>query len=154
MRQLCRSSSDKMIAGVCGGLGTYLCIDPLIVRIILVVLAMTNGIGLALYILLWVFVPSEDSTGDDQEAIMRQNVHEIRERAKELGEEARGTLGGTWDWATPGNRMLTAGAVLVGVGLLLLLQNLGLLRWIGRMWPLALVAVGVVILLNNLKEKT
>ena len=41
------------------------------------------------------------------------------------------------------------------VGLLILLDNLGILWWfnIGRLWPLLLIALGAVILLNNLKDK-
>lgn len=153
MNKLYRSVADHMVGGVCGGLAKYMGIDPLIVRIIAVVLAITNGIGLAVYLLLWVFVPAEDTAVTDQETVVRQNVAEIRDRAQTLGTEVRGTWGKQWNWATPGNRLMTAGAVLVGVGLLLLMQNLGLLSWIVRLWPVALVAIGVVILLNNLKEK-
>jgi len=153
MNQLARSESDRMIAGVCGGLAHYLGLDPLIIRIVFVVLALTNGVGIAIYALLWIFVPGENAVWSDRETTVRENVDEIRDTAVGFTQDAREGLEKRWDWSTPGNLTMTGGAVLIGVGLLLLMQNLGLLRWVGRLWPLALVAVGVVILLNNLKEK-
>ena len=49
--RLMRSETDKMIAGVCGGLADYLNIDPVLVRLAFVVLFLASGIGLAIYAL-------------------------------------------------------------------------------------------------------
>jgi phage shock protein C len=57
--KLFRSRSDRMIAGVCGGLGQYLGVDSTIVRIIAVILALSPGPGLLIYILLAVIMPEE-----------------------------------------------------------------------------------------------
>lgn len=51
------SDSDKKIAGVCGGVAEYFGIDALIVRIIWVVIALCYGVGLILYLALWLFGP-------------------------------------------------------------------------------------------------
>jgi phage shock protein PspC (stress-responsive transcriptional regulator) len=156
MNKLYRSDSDKIIGGVCGGLGEYMHVDPLILRILFVILAMVNGLGLIAYLIMWVLVPAAHVAGSSQEEIMRHNVEEIGVRARELGTEARQALGGKWGNAKlSGNHMLIAGAVLVGIGLLVLLSNFGLLWWFdfGKLWPLVLIAIGGVILLNNLKEK-
>ena len=56
-RKLYRSRNDSRIAGVCGGLGEYLEIDPTLVRLIFVLLALTGGHGVLLYIILWLIVP-------------------------------------------------------------------------------------------------
>ena len=56
MRKLYRSNNNSYVAGVCGGLGEYLDIDPTIIRIIWFVLAL-SGCGLLAYILFWIFVP-------------------------------------------------------------------------------------------------
>jgi phage shock protein C len=58
-RRLYRSESDRMIGGVCGGLGDYLDIDPTLVRIVFVALALMGGPGLLLYLILLLVVPSE-----------------------------------------------------------------------------------------------
>lgn len=58
-RRLYRSQSNKMIAGVCSGIARYFNIDPTIVRIIFVILALAGGPGLLLYLILWLVIPSE-----------------------------------------------------------------------------------------------
>ena len=52
-----RSSTDSKIAGVCGGLADYFDIDPMIVRILWVVLVVCGGTGLLAYIILWIVLP-------------------------------------------------------------------------------------------------
>ncbi len=56
-KKLMRSTTDKMIAGVCGGLAEYLEIDPVIVRIAFVVFALLGGPGILVYIILWIVMP-------------------------------------------------------------------------------------------------
>ncbi len=50
-------SSDKKIAGVCGGVANYLNIDPTIVRILWLVLVLFCGVGLLAYLLCWILFP-------------------------------------------------------------------------------------------------
>jgi phage shock protein C len=58
-KKLYRSTSDKMIAGVCGGLAKYFNMDPTLMRVIFVALALIGGPGVILYIILWIFVQEE-----------------------------------------------------------------------------------------------
>jgi phage shock protein PspC (stress-responsive transcriptional regulator) len=51
------SSSDRKIAGVCGGLGEYFVLDSVFFRVGFVVLAFTCGVGVILYFVLWLLVP-------------------------------------------------------------------------------------------------
>jgi phage shock protein PspC (stress-responsive transcriptional regulator) len=60
-RRLLRSRSDRMIGGVCGGLGRYFNVDPIIFRIGAVVLAFVGGAGLLAYLAALLLIPSEDS---------------------------------------------------------------------------------------------
>ncbi len=60
-RKLFRSETDKMIAGVCGGLGEYLGIDSTIVRLIFVFLFLLGGHGLLVYLILWIVMPPAPS---------------------------------------------------------------------------------------------
>lgn len=55
--RLYRSATDKVIAGVCGGLAQYFSIDPAIVRLAFVVFALAGGASVLLYIVLWIAVP-------------------------------------------------------------------------------------------------
>lgn len=56
--KLMRSRHDRMIAGVCAGLGNYFDIDPTIVRLVMALLLVT-GIGVLMYPLLWLLMPTE-----------------------------------------------------------------------------------------------
>jgi phage shock protein PspC (stress-responsive transcriptional regulator) len=59
-KKLYRSSTDKMLAGVCGGLGQYLGIDSTIVRLIFALLVFFGvGSGIILYIILALIMPLE-----------------------------------------------------------------------------------------------
>ncbi len=58
--RLTRSTTEKMIAGVCGGLGEYFQVDPVIVRVIFVLVTLTSGMGLPVYIVLWIVMPRAD----------------------------------------------------------------------------------------------
>lgn len=60
-KRLYRSETDKKIAGVCGGLAEYFNIDPAIVRIIFLALALFWGGGIILYIVFWICVPKKSS---------------------------------------------------------------------------------------------
>ncbi len=68
LRRLRRSRSDRMIAGVAGGLARQLRVDPVLVRVILVALVFVSGAGLLIYAIAWLLVPDES---DDRSVIDR-----------------------------------------------------------------------------------
>ena len=59
IRRLYRSRTERMLGGVCGGLGVYFTIDPTLIRVLFVVLALASGAGLIAYLLLLIIVPIE-----------------------------------------------------------------------------------------------
>ena len=58
-KKLSRSSSDKMIAGVCGGLGKYFGLDATILRLVFVLLLIFAGTGLLAYLIMWLVIPQD-----------------------------------------------------------------------------------------------
>ena len=68
MKRLYRSESNRKIAGVCGGIGEHLDIDPTIVRLVAVVFAIATAIipFLIGYLIAWWIVPSEKETASTQ----------------------------------------------------------------------------------------
>jgi phage shock protein C len=88
-RRILRSRSERMIAGVCGGLAAYFNIDPLIVRLGFALLAMMNGVGIMLYLLLWLLLPNEDSVAADSRGQVRENVDEMRTTAESAAQRVR-----------------------------------------------------------------
>ena len=120
-RALRRSPTDKVIAGVCGGLGRYLGIDPVLLRIAFVVLAVAGGGGIPLYVIAWIAIPEEK----EGEAVGLETPR------PDAAATARLVIGGT----------------LIAVGTILLL-DLSIPRFGKYFWPLALIAVGVGVIVQ------
>jgi phage shock protein C len=58
-KRLVRSTTDKMIAGVCAGVAKYFNIDTVLVRILFVLFALAGGPGILAYIILWIVMPED-----------------------------------------------------------------------------------------------
>lgn len=58
-KKIYRSRSDRMVWGVCGGLGKYFKLDSTIFRALFLLLVLINGIGIALYVFLAIIIPNE-----------------------------------------------------------------------------------------------
>lgn len=65
-KRLYRSGRDNMLGGICGGIGEYFSLDPVLVRLIWVILAFASlGTAILVYIILWVIIPKHpDHTWD------------------------------------------------------------------------------------------
>ena len=122
-RTVRRSRGDRVIAGVCGGLGRYLGIDPMLLRVAFIILSLANGLGLIAYVVAWVAIPEE---GADQPA------GPAPEPRRETG------------------RMVLGGSLVV-LGLVLLLDRLAP-DLDELFWPVAVVAVGVAVMLVGLRR--
>lgn len=58
MKRLYRSSRNKIIAGICGGIGEYLGIDPVVVRLVWVIFTLLSfGAGIFAYLIAWMIIP-------------------------------------------------------------------------------------------------
>ncbi len=131
-KRLFRNDQDKMIAGVAGGMGEYLGMDPTIVRLLWVLATMfTAGAAFWLYLALWLFLPVGDNTRG-----------QVAAPAIQLNERSLGIIA----WG------------LIALGVLWLLSNFGILPHLWRgfrgvfhvvglvFWPMVLLAVGWLIL--------
>lgn len=115
--RLRRSTDDKVIAGVCGGLGRYFGVDPVFFRLAFVVLAIGGGSGVLLYIVAWLIIPEE--------------------KADEEVASGQATLGSQGP--------VIAGIALMAIGFMLLVDNL--VPWFDRiMWPAMIVAAGLALI--------
>jgi len=64
VKKLYRSTNDRMIGGVCGGLGEFLGIDPTVIRLIFVLIAITGGAGVLIYLIMLLVVPEASGGGE------------------------------------------------------------------------------------------
>lgn len=122
-KRLYRSRKNSMIAGVCGGLGEYLNVDPTILRLVAVLLIFADGIGLIAYIIAWIIVPRNPELETEVIASERSELNQ-----------------------------LLPGLALIVVGLIFLLNNVVPWFRFGRLWPLVLIVLGIVILAKTQKR--
>ena len=172
-KRLYRSRTDRMIGGVCGGLGAYFGVDPTLIRLVFVLLLVFGGSGFLLYLILWIVLPEEGRTYASPEEAARAGTQEIASRAKQFGEDIKSAFGGSSTTGeegqgTPSSQpasesapVQTAptsgpwviGLILVGLGVVFLLNNAfpGFFSF-GRWWPIILVLIGAAMLFGRLRK--
>ncbi len=72
-KRLCKSSTDRAICGVCGGIAQYFGIDSIIIRLLMVLFCLAFGSGLLFYIIAAIIMPSEEAAAYDQANFERYN---------------------------------------------------------------------------------
>ncbi len=93
-KKLYRNPDDAVVAGVCSGLAAYFGVDTLLVRLVFVLLAFANGVGILLYIVLWAAVAPAKTSGQKlamqgEPASIRKIEEVVREKAQMLRDEGR-----------------------------------------------------------------
>jgi len=73
-KRLIRSRDDRMLFGVCAGLAHYLNIDPIIVRLLVVLLTLWNGIGVLAYVVLAIIMPQEPAVAPKANAFDEEEI--------------------------------------------------------------------------------
>ena len=143
MKRLYRSTTHKVIGGVAGGLGDYLDIDPVLIRIAFVVACFFGGAGLLAYIIAWIIIPEQprestmstpidpqQSTVPPQTQPPQPPMHEHRH----------------------GHGNIVGGLVLLVIGFLFLAENFLPEFHFGDWWPLILVAIGAGLLYRAVRS--
>jgi phage shock protein PspC (stress-responsive transcriptional regulator) len=149
-KRLYRNTSDKVIAGVCSGLGDYFEIDPVMVRLIFVALTIAAGGGVLIYIILWIALPVKSillRQPDDSSTMEKKDYHPEEPAPasdstinpdplrKKNRQKSRGTMIG--------------GLVLITLGFLFLADEFIPHVNFGDLWPVILVVIGVGLLVNS-----
>jgi len=88
-----RDPDRRIIGGVCAGIAAYWNLDPLIPRIIFVALMLAGGLGLLIYLILWIVLPEAKTTAQKIEMKGEPvNIHNIKESVKEEFNNVRKTM--------------------------------------------------------------
>ena len=61
-KRLYRSRKDRMIGGICGGMGVYFNMDPVLIRVLWAICFFFGGAGLLAYLIAWIIIPEEPLT--------------------------------------------------------------------------------------------
>jgi len=141
--RLYRSKSDRMLGGVCGGLGSYLGIEATLVRIFFFILVFGAGSGFWIYLLLWLLIPE-----DNMEA-----SRDFGDRVRNMGDDFASAV----SRPHPKSSLIVGGGLIV-LGIFWLVEQLNV-KWLwwwdfDILWPVLLVVAGVVLLLRWFKERS
>jgi len=142
--KLYRSVSNRMIGGVGGGLGAYLNIDPIFIRLLFILLLFGTEFGFILYLLMWILIPEEGKDygfKDDS----------FSDRVKSMGDEVQKAVTEPHPQA---GLILGAGLIIIGGIIFLERLNFSWLRWMDFdiLWPLILIVGGIVLLIRIRRE--
>ncbi len=159
-KRLVRDTHHGVIGGVAAGIGQYLDVDPVLVRLAFVLLFFANGFGVLAYLICWVVIPRADASAPavspPSTAAAEQGFEAVRDAGSRVAGEVRSAADGVRAAAAnvrssapePAQAQGVVGALLVVGGVLLLADNFGWLHWphwadLGARWPLFLVGLGI-----------
>lgn len=131
-----RSSRNSVIMGVAGGLAEFFDLDPVLMRVIFVLIVLvTGGTAILLYFLMALVLPKGDASSYGQ-----------------------GPANGDWDDEDGGRRFGSRSAILAAalivIGIAALLVNLNLFWWLtwGMLWPVALIVIGLAFVYRSVRR--
>jgi len=159
-KKLYRSRANRILAGVSGGLGEYFDIDPIIVRIIFILLALGHGAGVLIYVILALVIPSNPGqfkTKSDLGEKAKEVARELNDKAQKLAEDIRDRR--KEEYPNPrqsrnrGRNII--GFILIIIGLVALANVFFPLDWLGWnvFWPLIMIAIGFFLIFRDREDR-
>ncbi len=139
-QKLWRKKDDKVIAGICSGLGQYFNSDPILFRFAFLALLFAGGSSIFIYVILWIVLPSEP-IATKSETIYTETIN-----ASDAGNQIN-------EIQSTDSTSLVFGLLLISGGVLLLLNNLIPYLKIQKLWPVILIMIGLGLLFNKKKNK-
>jgi phage shock protein C len=138
-KRLYRSENNRVIGGICGGLGDYFGVDPVLVRLVFVALGLANGLGVLIYFIMWLIVPDISARSLTSEEVVRSNMGDISQQARHLGRS----------FTESGYGPLIIGALLIVLGAVFLLDDV--FTWLSPalVWPVVMIVIGAFFLLKR-----
>ena len=161
-KKLKRSNTNSAIAGVCGGLGEYFDVDPIIFRIIFIVLCFAGGGGGIIYLILWLFIP-RDTVIYQQQGGSRAAENNTRPKYENCADtdipfEEVKAEGQHSEKKNPGEEnktaALIAGVALIVIGCMFMMQKIWDFFLFREWWPIILVIAGAIFLYSAIINKS
>lgn len=172
-------SSNRILGGVCAGLAEGFHVDALWVRIAFLFLVFLQGLGLFIYVVLWLVMPERlegggqrsgfDAMMVDVKRIWGELQHQLGSgsrpaasppgsapasapapAASDSSQQSAGPAATHVGWRDP---TVLFGVILVVIGLGVLGNNIGIINW-SVVWPAGLITLGIVIMVRNLERRT
>lgn len=127
-KKLYRSTTEKIIFGVCGGIAEYFNVDPTWIRLVFVFMALAGGSGFLIYLILALVMPK------NPEEVNSEKTETLPRDAAELGKIDR--------------RRNVIGLIIIIIGILAFFNKFVSISWIDWdfLWPVIIILIGVSII--------
>jgi len=147
-KRLYRSEDQRVIGGVCGGLGEFLNVDPVFIRIFFILWTMFGEMSVVVYVILWVVVPLEDTAAAEKNFEMNELGSRFQQVGREIGQITR----------QPSSQLITfAGVGLIAWGVYQLVERfipyLDIWAYSGYVWPALLILAGAFVLIRTARKR-
>lgn len=153
-----RSTTNRVIGGVCGGIAEYLAVDPTLVRVVFVITAFfTAGLWVLAYIVLLVLMPQPGQPAPFTSApppAPTDTTSRMDAGSTPTGSSAVTPVDPALQAAEGERRRMAFGYLLIAVGVAFLLSNAGVFRFVQWqfLWPLVLIGIGVLFLVQRVRS--
>ena len=153
-KRLYRSAKSKVFGGVAGGIAEYFDIDPIIIRLLFVIIAFAGGGGAIVYLILWIALPLEPITP----YTMNMGAGESFGTETPGNQSASASPDGASDPMSfpvkkENKNGLIGGVILIALGLIFLANRFIPNINFGDLWPLVLVVLGGVLIATSFAER-
>ena len=173
--------NDRILGGVCSGLAEGFHVEALWVRLAFVILTFLNGVGILLYVVLWVLMPEQAGYRPAGKTVFESMSSDVRRAWTDVRAQFGGarpaTTSAPVDAGSPATRQdpppaggavqaapppppatvrnpsFLLGAILVVIGIAFLVANTGFVEW-SVLWPAALVVLGIALLVRNMEKRS
>jgi phage shock protein C len=135
-KRIYRSTTDKVIGGVCGGLGEYFGIDPTWVRVLFVLSLFAEGVGLLAYLIGWIVIPREPVVTTEAASAEGAAMNTQTNVVSQNGADAQKSRGAGF----------LPGVILVILGMIFLFDRVFYWFDFDYVWPLVIIGVGVILI--------
>ena len=159
-RRLTRDTKNAVLGGVAAGFGNYFNVDPVLVRLVFILLVVLNGFGLVAYVVGWVIMPRADravGAAPPGTPPVADPAGRIVETVRQAGERVADGFQRLPD--DKGRGSAIAGVVLIVLGLVFLLDRFSWWHWpywarFSNLWPVILIAIGVSLILEAARGRS
>lgn len=142
IKRLYRSQEDSMIGGVAGGISEHLQVDPVWIRLLFVISIFFDGIGILVYLILWIVIPENPSHKN-------KNQNNLEEKKEEIVENIENNNNKQINKKQNSQSRILIGTLMIFIGVIFLFQEyLKLLQW-KVIFSLLIISLGIILLMKK-----
>ena len=141
-----RSRQNRIFGGVAAGLGEYLTIDPIVVRVLFVVSVLFSGIGILLYLIMWIVIPEEKFVFDNAFSNSSTNNDNEDVKSSTNAETNTENINFTFHQEKKKNGKVIFGIILIIIGMFFLGIEIFSFLNFADLFPVILIGLGITLL--------